>query len=80
MQHDLETTLYVVRHGETEFNRKRMVQGRGIDAPLNEKGVSQAKALARFRDWDVDVAYSSTLLRAKQTARIFLEGKDNIPL
>jgi len=77
---DLETTLYVVRHGETEFNRNHMVQGRGIDAPLNEKGVSQAKALARFKDLVVDVAYSSTLLRAKQTARILLERKENIPL
>ena len=79
-QRELETTLYIVRHGETECNRNHIVQGRGIDVPLNENGISQAKALARFKDWEVDVAYSSTLLRAKQTAKIFLEGKDNIPL
>lgn len=79
-QFDLETTLYMVRHGETELNRNHIVQGRGVDVPLNENGVSQAMALARYKDWDVDVAYSSTLLRAKQTARIILDGKDNIPL
>ncbi|WP_022835436.1 histidine phosphatase family protein [Salisaeta longa] len=65
------TTLYLVRHGETEYNRQGIVQGRGIDADLNATGRAQAKALGeRFATVDFDVAYVSPLRRTRQTARL----------
>ena len=36
--------LYIIRHGETELNRLGIVQGRGVDASLNETGITQAEA------------------------------------
>jgi probable phosphoglycerate mutase len=68
---DSPTTLYLVRHGETEYNRRGIVQGGGIDSTLNDTGRAQAGALARRLSAEpFDVVYSSTLRRAKQTADI----------
>lgn len=65
------TVLYFVRHGETEYNRRNIVQGGGIDSTLNATGRAQAEALARrLEPVAVDAMYSSTLRRAKQTAAI----------
>lgn len=36
--------IYLIRHGETDYNRMRVVQGSGIDADLNELGNKQARA------------------------------------
>lgn len=66
-----DTHLYLVRHGETEYNRKGVVQGGGIDSTLNETGVAQAEALAeRLSTVSVDTVYASTMRRAKQTAAV----------
>lgn len=65
------THLYLVRHGETEYNRRGVVQGGGIDSTLNETGFSQAEALAgRLAEVSVDTVYASTMRRAKQTADV----------
>ena len=65
------TTLYLVRHGETEHNRRGIIQGGGVDSELNEAGRAQARALAgRLRSEPVDALYASTLQRARQTATI----------
>ena len=40
----LTKTIYLIRHGETEFNRMGIVQGSGIDSDLNETGILQARA------------------------------------
>lgn len=65
------TTLYFVRHGETEFNRRDVMQGKGVDSDLNPTGRAQARALAkRLEAISVDALYASTLRRAKQTADI----------
>jgi broad specificity phosphatase PhoE len=62
------TTIYLVRHGETELNRRGIYQGT-IDAPLNERGFFQAQALARqLAHVSFDAAYSSPLKRALATA------------
>lgn len=64
-----QTTLYFVRHGETEYNRLRIMQGRLIDSTLNATGRSQAEALARrLADVRFDVIISSALRRAIETA------------
>jgi len=50
------------------------IQGRSIDAPLNDRGRSQALALSRyFRDISIDIVVTSSLLRARQTAQPLLE-------
>ena len=63
------TTLLLVRHGETDWNREGRWQG-GSDTSLNELGREQAQALAAELDGDIDVIYSSDLARARETAEI----------
>ncbi len=68
-------SLYVVRHGRTDWNDKRLIQGR-IDIPLNEDGIAQAKLTAKkLADTPLDVIYVSPLLRARQTASYINEGR-----
>lgn len=70
------TTLYLVRHGETDWNRDHRVQGHA-DPPLNETGRAQARDLgARLAGIEFAAAYSSDLQRARQTAEILLDGRD----
>ena len=58
-----------VRHGETDWNRDRRFQGQ-VDVPLNTRGKSQARSLARaLRSQKFDRAVSSDLSRAVETAR-----------
>ena len=64
------TDLYLVRHGETDWNRQRRIQGL-TDIPLNETGRAQARAtgmLLSRRPWDG--IFSSPLGRAAETASI----------
>lgn len=35
--------IYIIRHGQTDFNVRQVVQGRGINSNLNDKGIQQAK-------------------------------------
>ena len=66
--------IYLVRHAETEWNKERRYQG-GQDIPLSNTGVEQARQLAeRLRKVKFDLAYSSPLQRARQTAEIIIEG------
>ena len=60
--------IYVVRHGETEWNAVNKVLGR-TDLPLNDKGIKQANEIARsLKDKKIDVFLCSPLCRARQTA------------
>ena len=64
------TRLFLVRHGETEYNKKGMMQGRGIDAPLNDTGHRQAQLIAENLESEgPDVIVSSGMIRAIETAR-----------
>ncbi|MDO4906061.1 MAG: histidine phosphatase family protein [Lautropia sp.] len=63
-----ETVLLLVRHGETDWNMDRRIQGQ-LDLPLNDVGEQQAMAAAaRFEPGMVDVLYTSDLQRAASTA------------
>lgn len=67
---DAGCTWYLVRHGETEWNRTRRIQGQA-DVPLNVDGQSQASLLGRrLRDTAFSAVYASDLSRAMATARL----------
>lgn len=69
--------VFIARHGETEFNRNGMLQGRGIDAPLNDTGRSQAQRLADYLiNYEPTSIISSSLTRAWQTASFYEEKTD----
>lgn len=79
-----DVTLWIVRHGETEWNIQGRIQGHG-DSPLTATGIAQAQALARLlaaqhhdaaHADDVKIArvISSDAGRAHHTARILAEG------
>lgn len=70
-----KTTIYLVRHGETEWNKKGILQG-WLDSPLTDIGVQQAELLGRtLHTMNIDVVYSSDLGRAIQTASILAPTK-----
>jgi probable phosphoglycerate mutase len=76
------TTIVLVRHGETDWNRERRFQGHA-DTPLNDAGRSQAAALAEaLAAEDVSAVYTSPLRRASETAAIVADrlGLDARPL
>ena len=62
--------IYIVRHGQTEYNINGRIGGR-IDVPLNEKGIEEAyEVKEKLKDIKFDKVYSSPLKRAYETARI----------
>lgn len=68
--------IYFVRHGETDWNKERKIQGQ-VDIPLNEFGRHLARETAKgLRDVPFDVCFTSPLERARETAQIILQGRD----
>jgi len=73
------TTILLIRHGETAWNAVRRLQGH-IDIPLNEEGERQAAALARALAAEpLDALVSSDLQRAMQTAQAVAVSHPGIP-
>lgn len=71
--------LYFVRHGETAWNKLRKVQGHS-DIELNEYGRHLARETAKgLKEIDFCAAYTSPLVRARETAEIILSGR-NTPI
>jgi probable phosphoglycerate mutase len=69
-----ETTLVLIRHGETEWNREGRYQGHQ-DSPLTGRGVKQAGAVAKaLANEPFTAFYSSDLGRAVQTAAVITEA------
>ncbi|GGA70079.1 histidine phosphatase family protein [Ornithinibacillus halotolerans] len=64
------TTIYLVRHGQTDWNVERRAQGQ-TDIPLNDTGIGQADACGRAMDsTNYDLMITSHLKRARKTAEI----------
>ncbi|WP_169056233.1 histidine phosphatase family protein [Bacillus pumilus] len=70
------TTICLVRHGETDWNAAKRIQGR-TDIPLNDTGKWQAEQTGLYlKDAHWDVVISSPLIRAKETAHLILKHVD----
>lgn len=68
-----------MRHGSTDWNEAGKVQGRS-NVPLNDGGRNMAKkAIEEYKNVHFDVVYCSPLVRAKETAEIFLSNR-SLPL
>lgn len=67
-------TIFLIRHGETDYNRKGIVQGSGIDAELNELGHNQAAAFyEHYKAIPFQKVYTSELIRTHQSVKSFIE-------
>ena len=75
--------LYLIRHGETEWNKLRLLQGIS-DIPLNDSGIKQAESASNliynnFTKINFDTIIHSPLSRAKETAKI-INAQLNLPM
>lgn len=67
--------LYLVRHGETDWNIERRLQGQ-VDIPLNEFGRTLAVKTGKgLNNVIFDICFTSPLKRARETAELILDGK-----
>jgi probable phosphoglycerate mutase len=72
-------TIYLIRHGQTDFNKQGIVQGSGINSSLNEEGKHQAeKFFHRFKEVPFEKIYVTELIRTHQTVAPFQSL--NIPI
>lgn len=65
--------IYLVRYGQTDFNLRGVVQGSGIDAPINDTGRAQAKAFFEaYQNIAFDQVYHTALIRTRQSIESFI--------
>ena len=70
--------IYLIRHGQTDFNKAGIVQGSGVDSHLNDVGRSQAVAFFdAYNSIMLDKVYTSSLIRTQETVDSFI--KKGIP-
>ncbi|XP_060886032.1 fructose-2,6-bisphosphatase TIGAR B [Labrus mixtus] len=68
-------SLTLVRHGETQYNRDKLLQGQGVDTSLSETGVQQGEAVGRYlKGIPFNHVFVSNLQRAVQTAELILSN------
>jgi phosphoserine phosphatase len=71
-------TLYIIRHAETELNRKGIVQGSGVDSDLNKIGQRQAHLFYQYyKNIPFQYILTSALKRTHQTVEPFLRSLSN---
>jgi len=79
LTNDKKVTLYFVRHGETQYNVEKRMQG-FCDSPLTERGIFQAKSVGKgLSHINFKAAYSSDSQRVLDTAKYAI-GNQDIPL
>jgi broad specificity phosphatase PhoE len=68
-------TLYLIRHGQTDLNKRGIIQGRGMDTDLNEEGRRQAEQFFKaYRSVHFDKIYISNLKRTQQSVQPFIDS------
>ncbi len=66
--------IYLLRHGQTDYNLQGVVQGSGIDAPINATGRAQAEVFfGAYREVQFDQLYHSALIRTRQSIQGFID-------
>ena len=66
--------IYIVRHGQTDFNLRGIVQGSGVDSSLNDYGRAQAhEFFEAYKHVPYDKIYTSALRRSQETVRQFIQ-------
>ena len=74
----MKKTIYFIRHGQTDYNLQRIIQGSGIDSDLNETGRNQGQLFYnKYAHISFEVVLTSTLKRTQQTVNPFIN--DGIP-
>jgi probable phosphoglycerate mutase len=69
-----EKTIYIIRHGQTDYNLRGIVQGGGVDTSLNHTGRQQAGAFhAAYRHLPFQTVITSTLKRTQETVAPFIQ-------
>ncbi len=67
--------IYLIRHGQTDFNMAGIVQGSGVDSRLNEHGKNQANAFYQeYKDVGFDRIYTSALKRTRESVDSFIQA------
>ncbi len=67
--------IYLVRHGQTEFNKKGIVQGSAVNSSLNETGRAQAQAFYEaYKHIAFDAVYTSALNRSIESVQAFIDN------
>ena len=70
----MNKTLYIVRHGQTDLNKRGIVQGRGMDTNLNDEGRKQAgQFFDAYGNVQFDKIYISALRRTQQSIQQFID-------
>ena len=68
--------IYLIRHGETDYNKRRIIQGSGIDSSLNDTGRAQGNAFYEaYKSTGFQTVITSKLKRTHQTAAGFIDAK-----
>ncbi len=71
----MEKHIFIIRHGETDYNRAGIIQGRGVNISLNEEGRKQAKAFfLKYGRYPFDRVYTSSLVRSIETVQRFIDS------
>lgn len=67
--------IYLIRHGQTDYNKNGIVQGSKINASLNAAGLEQAKAFYEaYKIIPFDMIYTSNLKRTKESVQQFIDS------
>jgi broad specificity phosphatase PhoE len=67
--------IYLIRHGQTDFNLQNIVQGSGVDTSLNDFGRAQAGAFFKtYGTIKFDKVYTSVLKRSQESVQQFIES------
>jgi probable phosphoglycerate mutase len=67
--------IYLIRHGQTDYNLKGIVQGSGVDSSLNDVGFAQARAFYEaYRHVAFSKVYTSALRRSIESVELFIRA------